>query len=99
MPYKDPEDAKANGRIYYQVHKAQARDWDREVALERFRLQGVEPLRLDDQKSELICWDCMKETKRTDRIGNRHEVWCEHYKSNPDYRLIKKNFRRKYAKA
>lgn len=83
----------------YEIHRKSTLEADRKYALERFKSQNLEPLDEMDPKSPLICWDCMKETARTDRIKNRHYEYCEFYSTEfvPRYPVI--NFRGENAKA
>lgn len=68
MPYKDPEDAAANKKLW----------WNYGLKLPLYRSMGLEPVDINDVRSALACSSCGKVTPRNCAHMFRHETDCEH---------------------
>jgi hypothetical protein len=77
MPYKNPEDKKANNKLKLPMR----RDYERSLSLSRFRAQGLEPEDINNQFSPLICEQCGKVTPRSSCLA-RHFEGC-YYSDTP----------------
>lgn len=74
MPYKNHEDKLENNRLWYRLKQ-----------ISKFRILGLEPLDLNDPRSDLRCIWCNKVTGRSSKHKYRHEIWC--ILNNHDYKV------------
>lgn len=65
MPYKDPEAARISRR-----------DSESRSQLRKYRAMGLEPMDIDDPRSDLECLTCGRITTRATNHQYRHEPDC-----------------------